>query len=95
MTGRAQMMSTLRRLALVWIGLLLLLVLTLGASMALTGAASLAASLAIAFGKAGLVYWFFMNIREEDDVGRISALAPIAWLLVFVSLLAADYGTRS
>ncbi|MCS0493985.1 cytochrome C oxidase subunit IV family protein [Ancylobacter sp. MQZ15Z-1] len=87
-------MSLVRTLSLVWAALLGLLLLTLGASFALTGPASLAASLAIAVAKAALIYWFFMHLREEGGLVRLAALGVAAWLVIFTLLTSADYAMR-
>lgn len=88
-------MKAMRLLMLVWGLLMALLLMTVGASFLLRGPASLAAGLAIALGKAGLIYWFFMHLREESGLVRLAALGAGAWLLIFLALLGTDYAMRS
>ena len=79
---------------LVWLALILLLAGTVGASFVLKGPVGLAVSLAIACAKAGLIYWYFMHLKEEGGLQRIAALGACAWLLILIAFLSADYATR-
>jgi cytochrome c oxidase subunit IV len=88
-------MAAFRPLILVWVVLLGLLVLTLGASFLLAGLPSAAASLAVALAKAALIFWFFMHLKEESGLIRLIAIGAGAWLLILLTLTAADYTTRS
>jgi len=88
------MRQELQRLLPVWIGLLVLLAMTVGASFVLSGAPSLAASLGIALAKAALVFWFFMRLRAEGGLVRLIALAAGAWFLLLLLLSFADYLMR-
>jgi cytochrome c oxidase subunit 4 len=88
-------MSGIRNLLVVWVALLALLALTVAASFVFTGPASLGASLGIASAKSALVYWFFMNLREEKGLIRVVALGAVAWLLILFLLAGTDYLTRS
>jgi cytochrome c oxidase subunit IV len=84
-------MQGTRPLFLVWIALVVLLALTVAASFVLTGASSLAASLGIAAGKAALVAWVFMHLREEGGLVRAVAIGALAWLLILFVLGGAAY----
>lgn len=88
-------MAQLRPLILVWVALMLLLGMTVGGSFFLTGSASFIASMTIAAVKAGLVYWFYMHLREQSGLHRVIALAAIAWLAIMALLVAADYFNRA
>ncbi len=87
-------MNAIRPLLLVWLMLLALLTLTVGASFVFTGPASLIASLGIALAKAALVYWFFMRLKDDDGVVRLVALGVFAWLAIMFFLTGLDYVTR-
>jgi cytochrome c oxidase subunit 4 len=87
-------MASIRAIVLVWIVLLLLLAATVGTSFIATGVLSIAASLGIAFVKAALVFWFFMNLRAENGLIRIAALGAVIWLLILLLLSATDYAAR-
>ncbi|HEY6980321.1 cytochrome C oxidase subunit IV family protein [Reyranella sp.] len=82
------------RLAGVWGALVALLSLTVGASFLLTGAASIVVSLGIAFAKAALIFWFFMQLRGEHGLIRVFAVGASVWLLILFGLASIDYATR-
>ncbi|MCO6187777.1 cytochrome C oxidase subunit IV family protein [Rhizobium sp. L1K21] len=79
----------------VWVALSALLVATVVASFFLTGIPSLAAGLSIASIKAGLVFWYFMDLRGEKGLVRLSAVVAILWLFIFFLLVAPDYLFRT
>jgi cytochrome c oxidase subunit 4 len=88
-------MSGIRGLITIWAILLALLALTVAGSFAFTGPTSLVISLGIAFAKAALVYWFFMNLREETGLTRVIAFGVGAWLFILFLLSGFDYLTRT
>ena len=88
------MMTTFIRLALVWAALLLLLAATVIAAHLPLGAAKPWISYAIAFAKAALILWFFMEMRREGAIGRMAMLAAGIWLIMMMTLSASDYLTR-
>jgi cytochrome c oxidase subunit 4 len=88
------MERTHKRLAIVWLGLLVLLGLTVASSYSFTGAASAVVSLGIATAKAALIFWFFMQLRDEKGLIRIFAVGAIAWLAILLTLLTIDQATR-
>jgi cytochrome c oxidase subunit 4 len=87
-------MASVRTILCVWLALMLLLAATVAASFATTGVVSAAVSLGIAFCKAALVLWFFMNLRAEDGLIRIAAVGAAIWLLILLLLSATDYAAR-
>ena len=52
-------------------------------------------SLAIAVIKAGLIFWFYMHLKELDGLTRLAGLAGPVALAILIALLSADYLTRS
>jgi cytochrome c oxidase subunit IV len=88
------MVST-RSMILVWLALLLLLAATVAASFVAAGGVNVAVSLGIAFCKAALVFWFFMNLRAESGLIRIAAVGAVTWLLLLLLLSGTDFATRS
>lgn len=82
------------RLAGVWVTLVALLALTVGASFVLTGTASIVVSLGIAFAKTTLIFWFFMQLRSEQGLIRVFAVGAGVWLLILFGLATIDYATR-
>jgi cytochrome c oxidase subunit 4 len=88
------MTAVQKRLALVWLALMGFLGLTIGASYLLTGASSVVAGLGIAAGKAALVFWFFMQLKEEKGLIRVFALGALVWLGILLTFTAIDYAAR-
>ncbi|HEY1384745.1 MAG TPA: cytochrome C oxidase subunit IV family protein [Dongiaceae bacterium] len=87
-------MASVRAIIGVWLALMLLLAVTVGASFATTGLVSAGVSLGIAFCKAALVLWFFMNLRAENGLIRIAAVGAAIWLLILLLLSATDFAAR-
>lgn len=87
-------MSATLRLVLVWLALLALLAATIGASFLPLGPLLPLVSYGIAAAKAGLVLWFFMEMRSEGGLARLAAVAGFAWLAFLMIMLVADFATR-
>jgi cytochrome c oxidase subunit 4 len=79
---------------LVWLGLLSLLVLTLGSAYLRLGWVNNVVNLAIAVTKALLVMVFFMHLRSAHYVLRIVAAAGFFWLALLIGLSLSDYLAR-
>ena len=79
---------------LVWIGLLILLALTLGSAYLPLGWLNGVVNLAIAVAKALLVMTFFMHLRSSHYVLRIAAAAGFFWLAILIGLSLSDFLTR-
>jgi len=88
------MRTPLLRLTAVWAALLLLLALTVIAAHLPLGAAKPWIAYGIAFAKAVLVLWFFMEMRSEGAIARLAMLAAALWLIMMLTLSASDYLTR-
>ena len=88
------MSESLRRMMLVWLALIGLLGLTIGASFVPMGPVQPVASYGIAFAKAALVVWFFMEFRQEGGIARIAGLTGVVWLVFLFCLIVADTATR-
>lgn len=78
----------------VWVGLMVLLTLTVAATFGPFGAVTPTINIVIAFAKAALIYWFFMHVREQGWLARFVAVAAIAWLMILLGLTHADVLTR-
>jgi cytochrome c oxidase subunit 4 len=78
----------------VWIGLMLLLATTVAATFAPLGPVKPLVNFAVAFAKAGLIFWFFMHLREQDWLARLVAVAAAAWLMILLGLTQTDLFTR-
>lgn len=83
-----------RTYVLVWIGLLTLLLLTLGSAYLPLGWLNGVVNLAIAIAKALLVMIFFMHLRSSHYVLRIAAAAGFFWLALLIGLSLADFLAR-
>ena len=80
---------------LVWLALLGLLGLTLGANAVLGGGTvGLVTGLGIAALKAALVVWFFLHLRHHHGLTRIAAVFALVWLGLLMTFTLADYATR-
>lgn len=88
-------MTGLRPLVMVWLGLLVLLALTVTASFVLTGPMGFAFSIAIALAKASLIFWFYMHLNESGGIVRLIAVGAIVWLAILILLTSTDYATRA
>ncbi|WP_395332083.1 cytochrome C oxidase subunit IV family protein [Novosphingobium sp. BL-8H] len=87
-------MADLPRLILVWLALLAMLALTIGASLLPLGPILPLVSYGWAAAKTALVFWFFMEMRREPQLARLAALAGFAWLVLLFAFVAADVATR-
>ena len=79
---------------LVWIALLALTGLTIGAARLELGAWGMAANLLIASTKASLVLWFFMHLKYETKFFKLLFLVPIATITVIMLLTFYDVWYR-
>jgi cytochrome c oxidase subunit 4 len=92
MTGAA---PSIPRLFTVYAALLFLLALTASSTMLPPGWWSTAISLVVAFAKAFLIAYFFMNLRGQPGLVRIFAVAGLFWLMLMLVLTGSDYLTRA
>ena len=81
----------MRTLVITYIGLLALLALTVALSFLSLGPFSVAANLGIALAKAALIFWVFMQLREDSALIRVAALGALLWLGILLSLSFADF----
>jgi cytochrome c oxidase subunit 4 len=84
-----------RTLVFVWIALMVLLGLTLGASFLPLGAFKPIVNIGIGFAKALLIFWFFMHLREVSGLVRLVAFAGAVGIVIILALISSDYLTRS
>ena len=78
----------------VWLGLLVLTGLTIGAAGLRLGAMSMFINLLIASSKASLVLWFFMHLKYEKRLLKGMLLVPIATLTIIIGLTFFDIWYR-
>lgn len=78
-----------------WIGLLLLLGLTVALSYQPLGSLNFPVALTIATTKAALVAAVFMELRGRSGIVRVFACAGFAWLAILLWLGLMDFVTRT
>ena len=86
--------SSIRTLFAVFASLIALTGLTTGIAYVNLGAGSTAVALAIAFTKASLVVWFFMNVRFNTKLIPVVIVGGLFFLLVLFAETFADYASR-
>jgi cytochrome c oxidase subunit 4 len=79
----------------VWAALTILTVTTWAVAQIDLGPFNAVIALVIAFFKASLVVWFFMDLRPENPLTKLFALGGLFWLLLLIGLTLLDYKTRS
>jgi cytochrome c oxidase subunit IV len=82
-------------LAVTWLGLVLLMLASLGSAYLDLGVGNVLAGLLIATLKTALVVWVFMQLRRASAMSRIAAAVGLATLLLLMALSLVDYGTRA
>jgi cytochrome c oxidase subunit 4 len=78
----------------VYLGLLILLALTIAASFYHLGSWSWVVGLGIAGAKATLVGLYFMKLRIESPRIRLLAIAGLLWVGLLLAFIFSDYLTR-
>ena len=86
--------ASVRTLLAVFASLIALTGLTTGIAYVNLGAGSTAVALAIAFTKASLVVWFFMNVRFNTKLIPVVIVGGLFFLLVLFAETFADYASR-
>ena len=86
--------TPVRTYVLVFVTLMVLTALTVGAETVDFGAFADTVTLAIAFTKAALVVWIFMHVRYSARLSKLAILSSLLWLVIFFALTLADYLTR-
>jgi cytochrome c oxidase subunit 4 len=85
---------SISRLIAVYFTLICLLAGTAGSTMLPSGWWSTPIGLLVAFAKAFLIAYFFMNLRAQSALVRIFAIAGLFWLLIMMVLTSSDYLSR-
>jgi len=78
----------------IWIALMVLLALTIGAAFIHMGHLNLAITLLIAGIKAAMVVLYFMHVRWSSRLTWVFASAAVLWLGILFVLSVSDYTTR-
>ena len=85
----------IRTYIVVWIGLLCLLALTVGAAYVPLGEFNTITAVSIAVIKAVIIALYFMHLRYSPRLTWVFAGAGFFWLLILFTLSLGDYATRS
>jgi cytochrome c oxidase subunit 4 len=93
--ARGDFGADIAALASSWLGLVLLMLASLGSAYLDLGVGNVLAGLVIATVKTGLVAWVFMQLRRASAMSRIAAAAGLATLLLLIALSLVDYKTRA
>jgi len=78
----------------VYVGVVVLSLVSIGLSSLGMGRFALPLQLAIASVQAGLVAYYFMHLRHGDKVVILTALSSIFWMGILFVLFMVDYATR-
>ena len=87
--------TPVRTYVFVFLGLAILTTLTVFAAHQEFGFMNTPIALAIAVSKATLVIWFFMGIRYNTPLTKLTAASGFVWLLILFGIGMSDYLTRS
>lgn len=87
--------ATPRTLVIAFVALLALLALSAFAAQIEHGPLNLAIGLTISVAKTAVIVTVFMGLRAAPATSRLYALTGVAWLAVLLTLLMADYVSRS
>ena len=79
---------------LIWLALLILTALTIGAAGLQMGKWSMLANLLIASTKAVLVLWFFMHLKYESRLFKLLLLVPIVTITIIIGFTFFDIWYR-
>jgi len=83
-----------RHVIYAWLGLLALMLLSLGSAYVPLGAANAGLGVAIAVAKAAIVAGLFMRLARASTLVRVVAAAALATWLLLLGLSGIDYATR-
>jgi cytochrome c oxidase subunit 4 len=81
---------TLRKIVFAYVGLLLLLALTVASSFVDLSGLNSAVNLAVAAAKSAIIILIFMNFMEHGPLPRLAAAAAALWLLILFVLTLID-----
>ncbi len=94
MTNNEKHLVPAKTFVFVWIALIALTGLTIGAMRLELGVWSMAANLLIASTKASLVLWFFMHLKYETRFFKLLFLIPIGTITIIIWLTFYDVWYR-
>lgn len=86
--------DSLKTYYLIFLALMVLTAVTVGAAFIDFGPLNISIAMAIAILKGCLVLWFFMHVRHGNPLLKIFAVAGFLWLVILVAFTLQDYVTR-
>ncbi|MGZ3770683.1 MAG: cytochrome C oxidase subunit IV family protein [Bdellovibrio sp.] len=86
--------SMMKTLTVVYLGLMILLAVTIITNFTPLKDFGYTISLSISVAKSFLILTFFMKLRENTNSLRMVALAAVLWIIFLFGLTGADYLTR-
>lgn len=89
------MKSQIRTYVYVYVALIVLLGITVGATQAPIEPYGPVVNMAVAVAKTALVLWFFMHLGESTGLVRVVAMSAFLWLVLLFTLSLTDILTRS
>lgn len=87
--------TSTRTLVLVYLALMALLAVTIGATFLPLGPLRPVANIGIAALKTGLIVWVFMHLREVTPMVRLFAAIGVVWLALLIGIGLSDWLTRA
>jgi len=76
---------------MVWLALVALTLVLVGLSVTVGGKAAVAAMLLVTPTKASLVFYYFMDLKNESTTLRFMVFAALGVLVIFIGLLFTDF----
>lgn len=90
----AHTVDSLKTYYLIFLALMVLTALTVGAAFIDFGIFNISIAMAIAVLKGALVLWFFMHVRHGNPLLKVFALSGFVWLAILLAFTLQDYMTR-
>jgi len=94
MSAHVEHTGSVKTFAMIWVTLLILTGITVGASLVDLNAFNIVIALLIASCKATLVVLFFMEARYSSKITKVTIVSALFFLLLLLGLSLTDYISR-
>ena len=94
MQGHVEHTGSVKTFAMIWVSLLILTGITVGASLVDLGPFNIIVALLIASCKATLVVLFFMEARYSSKITNVTIVSALFFLALLLGLSMTDYVSR-
>jgi cytochrome c oxidase subunit 4 len=94
MSAHVEHTGSVKTFALIWVSLLILTGITVGASLVDLGGFNIVVALLIASCKATLVVLFFMEARYSSKITKVTIVSALFFLFLLLGLSMTDYISR-